>query len=52
MSITSIIVIVVAFGLIVSGLLLLLKSAKKFKLTEKELLKIKQRNERLDKEED
>lgn len=43
-------VIVLALGLIVSGILLLKQSARKFDLTEEELKKIKQRNKEWDKE--
>lgn len=43
-------VIVLALGLIVSGILLLKQSARKFDLTEEELKKIKQRNKEWDEE--
>jgi len=51
MSITAIIIILLALGLILGGILLLKKSAKKFNLTDEQLKKIKERNQALDKEE-
>ena len=50
MSITAIIIIVLAIGIIVGGILLLKNSAQKFNLTAEQLIKIKKRNEILDKE--
>ena len=51
MSLTLIIIIALCLGVIVSGILLLKQSAKKFKLTDKQLAEIKKRNEMLEKEE-
>ena len=51
MSLISIILITLALGIIIGGILVLKKSAKKFNLTPEQLKKIKQRNELLDKEE-
>ncbi len=51
MSITAIIICIIAIGIIVGGILLLKQSAKKFKVTPEQLAKIKKRNEALDKEE-
>lgn len=51
MSITNIIIFIFIFGVIVGGVLLLKKTAKKFNLTEQQLNKIKERNEALNKEE-
>ncbi|MCW8832382.1 MAG: DUF2897 family protein [Colwellia sp.] len=47
---TAIIITVLALGIVVGGILLLKKSAKRFNLTPEQLEKIKQRNEALDKE--
>jgi len=44
----SAILTVLALGIIIGGVLLLKKSAKKFDLTDEQLTKIKQRNEALD----
>jgi hypothetical protein len=52
MSLTEIILTVLILGMIVGGLLLLKKSARKFNLTTEQLEKIKKRNEDLDKESD
>ncbi len=52
MSITAIIIILLALGLILGGVLLLKKSAKKFNLSDEQLKKINERNQALDKEED
>ena len=52
MSITAIIIILLALGLIQGGVLLLKKSAKKFNLSDEQLKKINERNQALDKEED
>ena len=51
MSVIAIIIIALAIGIIVGGILLLKKSAAKFNLTPEQLAKIKKRNETLDKEE-
>lgn len=50
MSLTGIIIILVALGLIVSGVLLLKQSAKKFDLSEEQLKEIKKRNADQDQE--
>jgi hypothetical protein len=50
MSITAIIIIVLAIGIIVGGILALKNSARKFNLTTEQLINIKKRNEVLDKE--
>lgn len=47
-----IVITILALGIIVGGILLLKKSAKKFNLTPEQMEKIKQRNKALDKEED
>ncbi len=51
MTISSIIISVLAIGIIISGILLLKKSAKRFNITPEQLAKIKKRNEVLEKEE-
>lgn len=51
MSLTEIIITALALGIIVGGIYVLKKSARKFNLTPEQLKKIKQRNEMLDKEE-
>ena len=51
MSITAILIIVIAIGTIVSGILLLKQSATKFDLSEQELKRIKERNKTFDSEE-
>jgi hypothetical protein len=51
MSVSEIILTVLIFGLILGGILLLKKSAKKFNLTPEQLAKVKKRNEDLDKTE-
>ena len=51
MSLTEIIITALALGIIVGGIYVLKKSARKFNLTAEQLKKIKQRNEMLDKEE-
>ena len=51
MSSSAIIFIILALGIIMGGILLLKKSAKKFDLTPEQLKKIKQRNHALDKAE-
>ncbi|MBU2871576.1 DUF2897 family protein [Colwellia sp. E2M01] len=51
MSLFSIIIIIaLAFGIIISGLIILKKTAKGFNLTPEQLATIKKRNEELDKE--
>jgi len=49
MSPSAIILIILALGIILGGILLLKKSAKKFDLTDEQLAKIKKRNDGLDK---
>ena len=51
MSLSAIIITVLAIGTIVGGILLLKKSAHKFNLTAEQLENIKKRNEALDKQE-
>ena len=51
MSANATIITVLALGIIIGGILLLKKSAKKFDLTDEQLEKIKKRNETLDKAE-
>ncbi|MCI2283624.1 DUF2897 family protein [Colwellia sp. MSW7] len=51
MSLSGIILTILALGIILGGVLMLKKSAKKFDLTSEQLTKIKERNEELDKEE-
>lgn len=51
MSLNAIIITIIALGIIIGGILLLKKSAKKFDLTREQLSKIKKRNEELDKAE-
>jgi len=51
MSVTPIIIIVLAIGIIVGGIFLLKKSARKFNLTAEQLASIKKRNEALEKKE-
>ena len=51
MSLTVVIIIVLSLGIIVSGILLLKQSAKKFKLSDKQLEEIKKRNDALAQEE-
>jgi len=51
MSATAIIIILLAVGTVFSGILLLKQSAKKFDLTEEQLKKIKERNEKQNEEE-
>ncbi len=46
----AIIVTILALGIVIGGILLLKKSAKKFDLTPEQLKKIKQRNQALDNE--
>ena len=47
----SIFLIIIALSSIIGGILLLIKSAKKFNLTPEQLKKIKERNELIDKQE-
>jgi cell division protein FtsB len=51
MSVTAIIITVLAIGIIVGGIFLLKKSAHKFNLTAEQLASIKKRNEALNKRE-
>jgi len=51
MSASAIIIITLAIGIIIGGILVLKNSARKFNLTTEQLDKIKKRNEELDKEE-
>jgi len=51
MSLTTVIIIVLALGMVLGGVLLLKKSAKKFNLTDEQLEKIKQRNQALEQKE-
>jgi uncharacterized membrane-anchored protein YhcB (DUF1043 family) len=51
MSLSVIIVITLALGIIVGGVLVLKKSARKFDLTTEQLENIKKRNKELDKKE-
>lgn len=51
MSISVIIFITLALGVIIGGVLVLKKSARKFDLTEEQLEKIKERNKELDEQE-
>jgi len=51
MSVTAIIIITLAVGIIIGGILVLKNSARKFNLSPEQLDKIKKRNEALDKEE-
>jgi uncharacterized protein HemX len=50
-SMSIIVLIFLALGIILGGVLLLKKSAKKFDLTDEQLEKIKKRNKELDEEE-
>lgn len=51
MSLSIIIIIALALGIIVGGILVLKKSAKKFDLTDEQLANIKKRNEAITKQE-
>jgi hypothetical protein len=51
MSLTAIIIIALAIGIIAGGIFLLKKSAHRFNLTAEQLANIKKRNEALDKQE-
>jgi len=52
MSATAIIVITLALGIIVGGVMVLKKSATKFDLTKEQLDEIKNRNEAINKQEE
>jgi uncharacterized membrane protein (DUF106 family) len=52
MSIATIIISIFIFGVIIGGVMVLKKTARKFTLTEQQLKKIKERNKALDKEEE
>ncbi|NQY37579.1 MAG: DUF2897 family protein [Alteromonadaceae bacterium] len=52
MTYSAIFIITLALGIIVGGVLVLKKSAKKFNLTEEQLAKIKARNKTIDKKEE
>lgn len=52
MSLTEVILISLALGIIIGGVLLLKKSARKFDLTTEQLENIKKRNKALDEEEE
>jgi hypothetical protein len=51
MSLSVIALIILALGIIIGGVLVLKKSARKFDLTKEQLDNIKQRNEELDEKE-
>lgn len=51
MSFSEIVITVLALGIVVGGVMLLKRSAKKFDLSPEQLKEIKERNEALDKEE-
>jgi len=51
MSLSELILITLALGIIIGGILLLKKSARKFDLTTEQLENIKKRNKELDKKE-
>jgi len=51
MSITALVIIVICLAMIVSAILVLKRSAKKFNLTDEERLRIKERNLKLEREE-
>ena len=51
MSLSAIVLIILALGIIVGGVLVLKKSARKFDLTTEQLESIKKRNKELDKKE-
>jgi len=52
MSFSILFIIILAVGIVFSGILLLKQSAKKFNLTEEQLKTIKARNKQLEKDED
>ena len=51
MSFTALAIIILCLAMIVSGIIVLKKSAKKFNLSEEQLLKIKERNRKIEREE-
>lgn len=51
MSVSALILTILALGIIIGGILLLKKSARKFDLTAEQLEKIKKRNEAINKTE-
>ena len=51
MSVTAIIIIVMPIAMILGGILLLKKSARKFDISKKDLEKIKQRNKEVEQQE-
>lgn len=51
MDISLLLILLLALGIIVSGILLLKQSARKFDLTDEQLADIKKRNKALDEEE-
>lgn len=51
MSFTALAIIVICLAMIVSGIIVLKRSAKKFNLTEEQKLKIKERNLKFEQEE-
>lgn len=51
MALTTVIIITLAVGSIISALLLIKQSAKKFDLTPEQLARIKARNQRLEEQE-
>ena len=51
MTISVLVIIVLALASIIGAVMVLKKSAKKFNLTDEQLAKIKQRNKELDKKE-
>ena len=51
MDISLLLILLLALGIIVSGILLLKQSARKFDLTDEQLADIKKRNKTLDEEE-
>lgn len=51
MTFTTWLIIIIALGTVVSGILLLKQSARKFDLSDEQLAEIKKRNEALDKQE-
>lgn len=52
MSISIILLIIFSLGIIISGILLLKQSAKKFNLTDEQLKEIKTRNKMIEKQEE
>lgn len=51
MSTTQALLIIIALGIVIGGLLLIKKSAKKFILSDEQLQRVKERNDKLEKEE-